>query len=190
MSQIEPEYIIPGVELRDLETTKHPLEDLAQDRQGWRVIFEETSRRLKCFIESRDALAVLCKSTTYWLINELNQNPNKNSVAKFPLEQAAIEAFHALVLMHGNGNSIVPTSPRKFESIWSISAKNIFAFSRMQKANADGTAIDEAAARARLHTIYYRNLFNREDCERTMRNILGRMDGAAFSELGFSLSGF
>ena len=187
MDNINPGRAIPGVELLDSAAVLHPLANLAHDHSGWKTIFEETRAQLKNFVRSRDSLEVLCKSASRRLI-QFSPIDEDRGDWQFPLEQADVEMLHALVLTYGKVGCNTPTSPRNFERIWPIVSKNLFAFSGMQATLGSGQPLDTAIARVRLHTLYYRNPYDRVDCERTVRNILRHIDEPFAAQFGFRIS--
>lgn len=187
VSTIVPENAVPGVDLIDLAKSRHPLECLASDFEGWKTIFEETRERVKRTIRNRDCIELLCKSTSYHLVETTSSKSIRNFASSFPLEQADVEILHALVLKYGNVESSIPTAPGRYPHIWEVVSKSLFAFSRMEGAREEEGPLGLALGRVKMHTVYYRNPLNREDCERVMRGILGRVDDVSLRELGYRL---
>lgn len=84
---------------------------------------------------------------------------------------------------------VVPTSPGNFVRYWALMSRHIHGFIRKQPATPGEFELSaEVRRRARLQTLYYRNLFSREDCISTLLAVLSKLDQQSEAALGYRLS--
>ncbi|WP_156527581.1 hypothetical protein [Bradyrhizobium stylosanthis] len=149
----------------------------------WEEEYQKTQERLRAFLGARDPFVVLARTAARYIVESSKLNiPNR-------LEQSEVEIVQALLLLNGSIPKSVPTSPENFVRFWPLVSRNIHAFSRKQRVVPEKSeAGDFVSRRARTQTLYYRNLFTRPDCERTLLGILTRFDGPSQQNLGYRIS--
>jgi hypothetical protein len=186
------EHAIPGYELRGHARRD---EDLQREwtRAQWQDEYVKTGEWLRNFMDARDPYIVLAKTACRHLMELRKTSDSRRSKDRdglYPLEQCDIEIVQALLLQSDQPRKIVPTSPGNFVRFWPTVARHSSAFIRKQEHDIDITKVAavRVSERVRLQTMYYRNLFTREDCETALRTILKRCDEQAIRSLGFSIS--
>lgn len=155
--------------------------------EHWQDEFDRTRLRLETFFAARDPLVILARTAIRYIF-EASQ-PRDGSQKFRPLEQVEVEIAQALLLMGDTIHKKVPTSPGNFVRYWTVMARNIRSFIHKQPRNDTSTAsLAFVQMKARVQTLYYRNLFTRADCETTMRALLKRIDLPSEKALGYRLS--
>jgi hypothetical protein len=178
--QVEP---IPGFEMRKME----PPSDggrRAKTPDEWAADFENTGARLRRFLLARDPYVVIAK-TAFRTLFEANM-PRSDKVRR--IEQAETEVLIAVFLALGGQTKKAPTSPRNFSRLWKLLETNLTTFLRKQPRSDEPGIPDFVTLRARLQTIYYRNLFDEASCKDTIIDILQRCDAVSLSATGQALS--
>jgi hypothetical protein len=149
----------------------------------WQSDFEETLEGLKLFLKIRDPFVVLARSATSFILNgEKLERPNS-------LKQVQVEITQTLLLLNGQQTSRNPTAPRRYERYWPLLSRHLRGFMRkLHEAGNQTDAEKHVSRRARLQTLYYRNLFPREGFEEVLNGILSRIDRPSEAALGYKLS--
>lgn len=148
----------------------------------WEIEFGRSRSRLMSFLESRDPYVVLSRSAV-----RLLTEPTTPGAELRRLEQAEVEMIQTLLLSSPASVRVVPTSPGNFVRFWPLMSRHVRAFIWQQN-DSDQSASAVVSRRARRQTLYYRNLFTRDDCERVMQGILGKVDRQSHEALGYRLS--
>jgi hypothetical protein len=175
---------IYGVDTLEFSDIKSPFENLAQTPEEWKAVFEDTRLFLTDFLEARDPFEVIAKSSTQRLAAQHARENGKDPV--FDIEQADVEILQTLTLMQRHIRRKVPTSPSNFERLWPKLSQHVFAFNAQQPLRyPEGDIRESVIRKARLQTVYYRNIFTRTDCERAVISIFGRIDHLVEDEIGF-----
>ena len=157
--------------------------------EQWQTDFVRTRDRLALLMRIRDPYVAIARSAAKLIMESDKPEELKPKVA--PTQQAYVELLQALLLVNDLPTRTVPTSPRNFEALWLLIARNFGGFIRRRLDRPDETAAQrEAIRQVQLQTLHYRNLFTRGDCERTMKELLARIDAPSRRALGYSLSEF
>ncbi|SFJ00397.1 hypothetical protein SAMN05216304_10495 [Bosea sp. OK403] len=178
------EKALPGYTTLDASTLKDLLgaEDLSPEQ--WQTEFYSSRDRLIEFLKARDPFVVLARTAARFLTE---QGPPSEMAHR--LEQPEVEITQALILMYGGPIRRVPSSPSNLLRYWPLVGRHIHSFVRMQKSNSTSSDIEQmVASRARIQTLYYRNLFSREDCILHLSKILRIIDKRSIKDLGYRLS--
>lgn len=155
--------------------------------EQWEDEFNRTSLWLETFFAARDPLVVLARTAIRYFF-EASQ-PRDGSQKVRPLEQVEVEIAQAFLLMGDTIHKKVPISPGNFIRYWGVMFRHIHCFISKQPVSGVSTSYLAAVQmKARLQTLYYRNLFTRADCETTMRTLLQRIDLPSEKTLGYRLS--
>lgn len=181
---IDIENILFGYESIDLPKPKalQGTEDWGQNE--WKLDFEHTCNNLQNFLSARDPLVILSRTIALHLMNLRNKTHNAGQ-----LEQAHTEITQALILTNNLKFKNVPTSPDNFLRYWQLLFRNLHSFMGQQYYDDRTSDIDKNIIhRARLQTLYYRNLFAQEDCEQALVGILGKIDSDTEKDLGYKLT--
>lgn len=160
-------------------------EDWSAER--WQVEFDRTRLRLNSFIAARDPFVILARTAFHCIVGATQPRDGSRNVRA--IEQVEVEIAQAFLLMGDMARKAVPTSPGNFVRFWAMMGRHTHAFIRKQT-DVGGTSGITADVRrkARLHTLYYRNLFVRSDCVETMLSLLKRLDQPSEKALGYRLS--
>jgi hypothetical protein len=145
----------------------------------------ETTEALLRFVATRDPVSLLARTGAqliYEMIGKSDRTPDPTD-----MEQAEAELLQTIALTFGKSPA-VPTAPRNMARVWSLLRRNLLAF--MHSAAPAGEADPEQALahRARVQTLYYRNIFNSDDAKIIVPDLLGRMDATAETRLGYAIS--
>lgn len=174
---------LPGYEF--LEFEDHPVFAGTEDwsAEQWQADFEKTLRRVTLDLRIHDPYIVLAQTASLYIHAdhsvELPHTP----------KQTDIEITQALLLLAGKQVSTNPISPDNLIKYWDALRRHLRGFIRKAPITEKQTAVEHFVSRhARLQTLYYRNIFSREDCERVLTSILSRIDGPSETALGFKLS--
>jgi hypothetical protein len=103
------------------------------------------------------------------------------------LEQAHVEVLQAFIACSDCCRKAVPTSPRHFENFWTILSTHMTAFLRKQ-VNPNDAEERHGQHRVKVHTLYFRNSFHKDDCVDLLLTLSTRLDPIAKRELGFLTS--
>ncbi|GGF74685.1 hypothetical protein GCM10007301_38190 [Azorhizobium oxalatiphilum] len=156
--------------------------------EQWQSEFDRTGTNLRTFFASRDPLVVLARTAVRFLIGGGQAKKDLASEVR-PLDQAEVEIAQAFVLMTPSPLKAAPTSPGNFVRYWALMSRHIHGFIRKQPKTSDDFDLTEAVRRkARLQTLYYRNLFTKDDCDKTLTGLLERLERQSETALGFRLS--
>ncbi|WP_122467925.1 hypothetical protein [Brevundimonas lutea] len=187
----DPIKAIPGYLEFDPEALAalFPNSDWSTDQ--WAEEYERLSDRLGRALSCRDPWVILAGSVWRY-ISETGSRVRPGALPQpgklAALEQTDLEMLQALALMSPPGLTL-PTSPGGHVRCWQTVAQLTAAFIRKQAERADlDDAAQQVIRRARLQTLYYRNLFDSDACEAVVGSLLARCDRAAEKELGYSLS--
>ena len=105
------------------------------------------------------------------------------------IEPAELEVLQALALMQLSPRRSIPASPRSMQRFFPEIPKCTYAFSQMRLPRyPDLPEREHLIRKIRMHTIFHRNLFVKEDCETVVRSVFRRIDGLTVRELGFAFS--
>ncbi|WP_186397202.1 hypothetical protein [Stappia sp. TSB10GB4] len=181
-----------GQSIPGYSVTKLPIPDeLAGTEEWtydqWRAEFTVSRESLTAFFAGRDPLIVLARTALQYLMQGVGGTGNLSQVR--PLEQVELEIAQAFVLMTEAPFKAVPTSPGNFVRYWALMSRHIHGFIRKQPETPGESELSAAVRRgARLQTLYYRNLFSRQDCESTILAVLSKLDQQSEAALGYRLS--
>ena len=159
--------------------------DEVQTPEHWAEEFETTGQKLRTFLLARDPYVVIAKTAMRKIME--GGRPHEGSDGD-GIEQGEVEFLQALFLTLDSAPKLAPTSPGSFVRLWSTLSLHVASFLRRQPRDPEDGAAAFFARRVRLQTIYYRNLFDRQSCERTMLDLLARFDVVSEAELGRPLS--
>ncbi|MCE2564625.1 hypothetical protein [Komagataeibacter sp. FNDCF1] len=155
--------------------------------EQWQDEFDRTRLWLETFFAARDPLVVLARTAIRYIF-EASQ-PRDGSQKVRPLEQVEVEIAQTFLLMGDTIHKKVPTSPSNFVRYWAVMARHIYSFiGKQPRSDASTDSLAVVQMKARIQTLYYRNLFTRADCETTMRALLKRIDLPSEKALGYCLS--
>jgi hypothetical protein len=174
---------LPGYETVEVPEEPELVGTDGWSAREWQSDFEATLERLKLFIKIREPFLVLARSaSSYTLSGAKIERPGS-------VKQAQVEITQTLLLFNGQQTSKNPTSPGGFERYWALLSRHLLGFIRKQPEMGNQTDAEKhVSRRARLQTLYYRNLFSREGCEEVLSGILSRIDGPSEAALGYKLS--
>jgi hypothetical protein len=182
------DFGIPGYGIVDPDAITKPEYESFTEAE-WRAEFIRTRDGVTTFLRVRDPFAVLAKTSMRHMIEARMERSPQAQEELPPLEQSAVELVQALLLTQDTPQRGAPTSPGNFERFWHLLDRHMSAFiGKQPESSGDNPIIDMISRRARLQTIYYRNLFVREDCEKTVLSLLARVDVISERELGYKLS--
>ncbi len=180
---------LPGYETIELPTAYGQEGTEGWDAEQWRADFERTRDKLVRIMAMRDPYITIARSAAR-LVMEFDK-PEELNPKVVPMEQCYVELLQALMLINGEPTRAVPTSPGSFTRLWPLIARNFGGFiKRLVGKSGESEAQTHAIRHAQLQTLHYRNLFTRDDCERTMSQLLARLDAPSQGALGYTLSGF
>jgi hypothetical protein len=179
---------IPGYSRTEIPSPKELEGTDGWTSEQWQAEFEKTAAALGTFFDARDPLVVLARTAIRFLFT----SPRRTGVASPEvrnLEQTEVEIAQAFVLMTSPPVRAVPTSPGSFVRYWDLMSRHIHSFIRKQpQAVGEPGIMDTVRRKARLQTLYYRNLFTRPDCEEIVSTLLARVDRESDAALGLRLS--
>jgi hypothetical protein len=177
------ERALPGYE--PIELPEQPELEGTEDWSvsQWQSDFEATLGGLRLFLRIRDPFVVLALSASRFIMSDPKiERPDKP-------KQTEVEITQTLLLLNGQPTSGNPTSPGRFERYWPLLRRHLRGFIRkLTETSSQTEAEKHVSQRARLQTLYYRNLFSREGCEEALNNILSRIDAPSEAALGYRLS--
>ncbi|MFK4056866.1 hypothetical protein [Brevundimonas sp. NPDC046655] len=180
---------LPGYESIELPQAEGHEGTEGWTAEQWQAEFIRTQDQLVRMMVIRDPYIMIARSAVR-LLSEMGK-PEELHPKLAPLEQPFVEFLQALLLINDQPTRAVPTSPGNFERLWRLIARNYGGFTKRRIDRSDESAAQRAAIRqAQLQTLHYRNLFNRDDCERTMAELLARIDKQSNAALGYMLSDF
>lgn len=185
----ELERALPGYESIEL-----PIADGHEGTEGWgagqwQADFERTRDQLVRALHMRDPYIAIARSAARLIME--SSKPEELNPKVVPMQQCFVELMQALMLINTKSTRAVPTSPGSFMRLWPLLARNFGGFIKRRIGKSDESEAQSIAIRhAQLQTLHYRNLFTREDCERTMRELMERIDEPAQRALGYTLSEF
>jgi hypothetical protein len=161
--------------------------------EQWEMEYQRTGDRLRSFLASRDPWAVLARTASRHIMEDTMRpvGPETDPEPGYLpfLIQPDVELLQALILHLDIATSRTPTSPNNFVRFWPLLGRQTRAFlGKMERPAGSTDAAAGVARRARALTVYYRNLFERGDCERVVDEILRRVDPISSKELGYPLS--
>jgi len=151
----------------------------------WQEEFDRSREQLTRFLAARDPLIILARTAARIIVES-----GTTDDALRAIEQPEAEILQALIVTSPPPTRPVPTSPGNLVRLWPLVSRHIHSFIR-KLTRKEGKAADIrqlVSHRARLHTLYYRNLFTRPDCEQVLQELLTRIDPRSESELGYRLS--
>lgn len=150
----------------------------------WVSEFERTRTGLRSFLLARDPYVVLAKTAMRTLLE--SGRPRTAGVP--PIEQAEAEFLQALFLTLDAPARSAPTSPGNFVRLWSMLSRHVWSFLKKQPERDESDLSAFVKQRVRLHTVYYRNLFDRSGYETAILGLLRRLDSVCDADLGYRLS--
>lgn len=159
--------------------------------EQWRDEYLRLQKTLGANLSCRDPWVILAGSV-YRYVDEMGASAGLNPIPTPgrlpPIEQCDIEMLQATALAIASTGS-GPSSSGARVRCWRDVASLTTAFLRKQ-ADLQGQTEEarQVVRRAKLQTLYYRNLFDRPDCEAVLGALLGRCDAVAQVELGYPLS--
>lgn len=180
--KLDPDPAIDGVASISFEDLKGRYDGLASTPEEWRRIFAEATQSIQDFTQRYNAIEVIAKTATQALAGASAKNKAMSegnySVVNNPLTEVTdVELVQALALRHPLRNTQVPSAPSKLARFFPLPEKSIAAFLRMQPSLTEGMTDRQAVIhKVRMQTIYYRNSFQKDDCESVVKDILRRVD--------------
>lgn len=193
-SESGPMTVIPGVDIVEPDTVRHPLAHLAETPEGWRRIFNEALRSVRLFLSVHDPIGTLAKCVDVVAASAEPKKANPRWIIDNPpahhlIEQAELEFMQAVSLMQSSPPKSVPASPMSMHKFFPHLPKITASFARMQVSTyPNDPERERVITQSRLYTIHHRNLFDRNECEYVVGAILNKMDRLAERELGAALS--
>jgi len=185
----ELEHSLPGYTSIELPAAEGHEGTEGFSPEQWQADFVRTRDRLVLLMRIRDPYVAIARSAAR-LIMELDK-PEELKPQVAPMQQAFVEFLQALPLINDQPVRTVPTSPGSFEKLWPLIARNFGGFINRRLNKPDETDAQRQAIRqVQLQTLHYRNLFTRDDCERTMAELLVQIQAPSRLALGYSLSEF
>lgn len=184
---------MPGYMGVDVAAVRPPSVEDDWTPDQWAAEYKVVGDRLRTFLASRDPWVVLARTASRHILEYSMQpagperEPEPGQLP--PLIQTDVELLQALVLSLDRTALHTPTSPNNFIRFWPLLARRTTSF--LGKLDRPASAEDAAALvarRARVHSVYYRNHFERGDCERVVTEILRRIDSTSMRDLGYPLS--
>lgn len=178
---------MPGYASTTLPTPAELEDTESWTSDQWQVEFDRTRDQLIRFLAARDPLVILARTAMQFNFSATERRDGTNKVR--PLEQVEVEIAQALVLMSDATFIGVPTSPRNFVRYWHLMSRHIHGFIRMQPPVPGSPPLRNVLRlKARLQTLYHRNLFSKFDCEETIFAVLQKIDRQSQETLGYRLS--
>jgi len=179
------EKALPGYAQFELSEPEELAGTADWTRELWQQEFDLSRERLTKFLAARDPLIVLARTAARIIVES-----GKVDDALRAIEQPEAEILQALIVTNPPSAKSVPTSPGNFVRLWPLVSRHIHTFIRKLPREEVGRAdIRQLVShRARLHTLYYRNLFTRPDCEQVLQDLLTGIDRRSEAELGYRLS--
>lgn len=157
--------------------------------EQWKAEFSLTGSKLRGFLAARDPLVVLARSALRFNSQTWARRRDKSDPQLREMQQTEIEIAQALLLIGGEKFKSGPTSPGNFVRYWALISRHLHSFIRKHPYDNVVSPVENMVRRrARLQTLYYRNLFSRSDCEQTMNDILRMIDPHAQKVAGYALS--
>jgi len=149
----------------------------------WQSDFRATLDSLSLFLRNRDPFVVLARSASRYILSDDGiERPDKP-------KQTDVEITQTLLLLNGQQTSRNPTGPGNFQRYWSLVSRHLHGFiSKLPETGNQSDVESHVGRRARLQTLYYRNLFSRKGCEEALNGILSRIDEPSEAALGYKLS--
>ena len=185
---VDLEHNIPGYESIEPSLPEELSDTEGWSQEQWLKEFNKTRKDLENFFAARDGLAILAKTSARHMMEMNRTRRNDNSSLK-SIEQTEVEIAQTFVLLGNNNIKPVPISPNNFERYWPLMNRHIYSFLKKLPDNEDATETFKAVRRrARLQTLYYRNLFTRYECEKTILSLLQKIDNQSNEELGYTVS--
>ncbi|MGX1498575.1 hypothetical protein ACSSV1_003626 [Labrenzia sp. MBR-25] len=178
------ENSLPGYELHEMpvEDTLVGTEDWSTEQ--WDTEFIKTREELKLFLSVRDPLVVLSRTAARLVVESARPSYEADR-----LQQSYGELAQTLILMNDSGFRPLPTSPSNFVRFWFLLSRHMHAFLRRQsRGGVERDTASHVSRRAQLQTLYYRNLFDRAGCQKTMLGILDKLDKPSRESLGYKIS--
>lgn len=187
---------IYGVDVFDQDELLSRLPNLAADTPDeCRQIFHTSQKALANFLAIHDPFEIVAKSTSQALAHQLSKRKHleagnvKEAIDQSLIEGSDVEILQAFALMQTGDRKIAPASPKHLERFYSNLRRLALAFTRMQPVRyPDDPERERVIRKARLYTVYRRNIFTRDDCETVVRAILRRVDEAAIQQYGYAFS--
>lgn len=184
----DEEFGIPGYRVQDADLLTDP-EFANWTQERWDSEFTITRDALITFLRVRDPLAVLAKSSVRHMIESGMERSSRVQEELPSLEQAEVELVQALILTLEGPHRQTPTSPGNFVRFWRLLNRHVSSYVHKQPDKLNKNPLDDFVSyRARVHTIHYRNLFAKEDCEQTLLTLLARTDLISERDLSYKLS--
>ncbi len=176
-------HTIPGYSAINLTEYVEFPETKNWTAEEWTAEFTRSGEWLSRFLAARDPFIVLARSAVR-LITESHQTGRGVRT----LEQTVVEITQALILSGDCPPRTVPTSPANFERYWDQLNRNLRSFINKNENETQTDAEYIVARRARIQTMYYRNLFSRDYCIDTLEALLKKIDERSNTTLGYKLS--
>ena len=145
----------------------------------------ETTQALLRFVAARDPVSLLARTGAqliYEMTGKSDRTPDPTD-----MEQAEAELLQTIALTFGKSPA-VPSTPRNMARVWALLRRNLLAFMHSAAPAGEPDPEQALAHRARVQTLYYRNIFNSDDAKIIVPDLLGRMDAVAEARLGYAMS--
>lgn len=181
------ERSIPGYSPQDIPTPKALAGTDGWEAPQWQEDFDHTRERLAAFLAARDPLVILARTAMRHIVDSAMPKVGAEDSVN-AMEQVEVEIAQALILKGDVRRRSVPTSPDNFMRYWTMMVRHIHGFIRKQSEDDTSPVASIVRRKARLQTLYYRNLFTRSDCEATLAALLKTIDSQSESSLGYRLS--
>jgi hypothetical protein len=178
---------------RDLESIEHaipgfgfsgPAQQAAGDPDPNRT-FAITSQQLRTFLSGRESISFLARTGLHLLFES---SKNQTSDANESLQQPSAELLQTFALTLPCGPEL-PTSPKNMVRGWDLAERNIQAYAGSAISSGPGlNAVERLSRKARIQTLYYRNIFSSDDAQEIVPALLSYMDQVSQTRLGYRLS--
>ncbi|WP_441258657.1 hypothetical protein AB7008_08395 [Bradyrhizobium sp. 521_C7_N1_3] len=177
------EQSLPGYERLELPPDPELANTQDWDARQWQADFESSLEALTLFLRIRDPFAVLARTASRFILT--NPRVERPEMPK----QVEVEITQILMLLNPQRPSTNPVSPNNLGRYWRFVRRHLRGFMNKQSNTGNETDIERyVSRRARLFTLYYRNIFSREDCEHALNGILKQIDISSETALGYRLS--
>ncbi|WP_129590951.1 hypothetical protein [Bradyrhizobium shewense] len=174
---------LPGYERLELPPDPELADTQDWDAGQWQTDFEASLEAVTLFLRIRDPVAILARTASRFILT--NPRIERPEAPK----QVEVELTQILMLLNRHRPSANPVSPNNLARYWRLVRRHLRGFMNKQPNTGNESDIERfVSRRARLFTLYYRNIFSREDCEHALNGILRQVDSPSEAALGYRLS--
>jgi hypothetical protein len=184
---------IDGVDVIDPDKLRHPFAGLADTPDEWRGIFGKSLNSIRAFLAMHDGLEVLAKCTNQVMASAAykKENPHWPVGTYEPyelIEPAELEIIQGLVLMQVSPQEYSCFACQHVPILVRSPEMRLRVLADATQRYIDNLEREHLLGKIRIHTMFHRNLFVKEDCEAVVRSIFRQIDHLTVKELGFAFS--